>query len=177
MADSESKKPDTARADARRQPDNFVSKLVPDPANPPDLIASPVTVARHPRKGSTRLYANPELSLYYDIPEGDIAFEQPVPADADPLGAVTLWVKRDSKLMSNAQQLKSHTSRSRRSTSYEYISHRCRRAASIHRSLTSITPIHAIAHIISVRPPSSAIRLSEPAAIRVSTEPAAVFAR
>ncbi len=103
MADAESKKPD-ARSEARRQGENFVAKLVPDPASPPDLMRLAGYRGASSQEGHVRLYGNPELSIYWDIPEGDVVYEQPVPADVDPLGAVTLWVKRDSKIVSNASQ-------------------------------------------------------------------------
>src|SRR5258706_4877318 len=106
MPDAE-KKPDTkteAKPEAKRPPDNFVAKLVPDPANPPNVIRMTGYRGASPQEGSIRLYGNPDLSVYWDIPEADILHEQPVPQDADPLGAVTLWVKRDSKMTSNLSQ-------------------------------------------------------------------------
>jgi len=104
MADAESKKPQEGRSDARKQGDNFVAKLVPDPAKPPDLIRLTGYRGASNQEGSVRLYGNAELSIYWDIPEGDVLYEQPVPSDADPLGAVTLWIKRDSKIVSNQSQ-------------------------------------------------------------------------
>jgi hypothetical protein len=103
MPDPENKKPDT-KPEARRPAETFVSKLVPDPANPPNVIRMTGYRGASSQEGSIRLYVNPELSVYWDIPEGDVLFEQPVPHDADPLGAVTLWVKRDSKMTSNVSQ-------------------------------------------------------------------------
>ena len=44
-----------------------------------------------------RLYANPDLSAYWEIPQADIVHEVAIPAEADPLGSVTIWLKRDSK--------------------------------------------------------------------------------
>src|SRR5690242_2420485 len=97
MAD-ESKKPDANRPEGRRQGENFVARLVPDPANPPDLMRLSGYRGASSEEGSVRLYGNPELSFYWDIPEGDIVYEQSVPQDTDPLGAVVLWLKRDSKM-------------------------------------------------------------------------------
>jgi len=100
MAEAESKKP----PDARRHGENFVAKLVPDPAKPPDLMRLAGYRGASSQAGYVRLYANPELSIWFDIPEGDILYEQPVPTDVDPLGAVALWVKRDSKMISSLTQ-------------------------------------------------------------------------
>ncbi|MBS1854230.1 MAG: hypothetical protein JST11_02610 [Acidobacteria bacterium] len=98
MADQERK------AEARRPAENFVAKLVPDPASPPDLARLAGYRGASSMEGHVRLYANAELSLYWDIPEADVLHEQPVPADTDPLGAVVLWIKRDSKVVSNLSQ-------------------------------------------------------------------------
>ncbi|MDE3167668.1 MAG: hypothetical protein KGN36_17840, partial [Acidobacteriota bacterium] len=98
MADQD-KKPD-----ARRPAENFVAKLVPDPANPPGLMRLAGYRGASSVEGHVRLYGNPDLSVYWDVPEADVAYEQPVPADTDPLGAVVLWIKRDSKIMTNLSQ-------------------------------------------------------------------------
>src|SRR5690348_12441787 len=102
MADAESKKPENAKPDSpRKVPSNFVSKIVPDPANPPDVFRLTGYPGASTEEGSIRLYANAELSAYWDIPEADVLHEQPVSHSADPLGAVTLWIKRDSKIISH----------------------------------------------------------------------------
>jgi hypothetical protein len=92
MADAEAKRPN-------RPGENFVSKIVQDPANPPDLVRMTGYRGAAAEKEHIRLYANPELSVYWDIPEADVLYEQAVSPETDPLGAVTLWVKRDSKII------------------------------------------------------------------------------
>ncbi len=104
MADAENKKPDSGR-----RHDTFISKIVADPANPPQLIRLGGYKGASSEAGHVRLYANPELSFYSDIPEGDILYETPVPADADPLGAVVLFVKRDSKIISSQSKQESQS--------------------------------------------------------------------
>jgi hypothetical protein len=94
MPDAESKKPN--------RPGDFISKVVTDPANPPELMRLSGYRGASSEAGHTRLYANPELSVYWDIPEADVLHEQAVPPDTDPLGSVTLWVKRDSKIVPHA---------------------------------------------------------------------------
>src|SRR5258706_11800163 len=111
MADSENKKPDKPDSPKPESPkshpvrhpaDNFVSKLVPDPANPPDVIRLTGYPGASSQEGHIRLYANPELTTYWDIPEADVLYEKPVSPTVDPLGAVTLWIKRDSAIVSHA---------------------------------------------------------------------------
>lgn len=73
----------------------FVARLVPDPSSPPDLkllVGYPGDAAE---KGSVRLYASPDLSAWWDIPESDVAQRQPLPGD--PLGAEILWVRSEAQ--------------------------------------------------------------------------------
>jgi len=105
MADAENKKPD-----AGRRQDSFISKVVADPANPPQLIRLGGYKGASSEAGHVRLYANAELSFYSDIPEGDVLYETPVPADTDPLGGVFLFVKRDSKIISSQSKQESQPS-------------------------------------------------------------------
>ena len=94
MADAEGKRPN-------RPGDHFVSKIVSDPANPPEMVRLTGYRGASAEKAHIRLYANPELSVYWDIPEADVLYEQAVPLETDPLGSVTVWVKRDSKFIPN----------------------------------------------------------------------------
>lgn len=94
MPDAENKKPDSRRAT------DFISKIVTDPANPPRLMRLNGYKGASSEDGHIRLYANPELSLYFEIPEGDVVYESEV-AGADPQGMVTLYVKSDSKIISS----------------------------------------------------------------------------
>jgi hypothetical protein len=94
VADTEGKRPN-------RPGDHFVSKIVHDPANPPEMVRLTGYRGASSEKAHIRLYANPELFAYWDIPEADVLYEQAVPLETDPLGSVTLWVKRDSKFIPN----------------------------------------------------------------------------
>ena len=94
MADTEGKKPDATR----RTDSSFIGKAVPDPANPQPLMRLTGYRGASSEAGQTRLYLDSSISSYVDIPDADIVYELPVPPEADPLGAVNLWVKRSSKL-------------------------------------------------------------------------------
>src|ERR1051325_7714549 len=108
MADPEGKKPeqrpDATRAGGARG--DFAARAVPDPANPQPLTRLTGYRGQSSEAGSVRLYLDANISSYVDIPEGDIAFELPVPHETEPLGAVTLWIKQDSnlKFQSTSQQ-------------------------------------------------------------------------
>src|SRR5215470_17680308 len=93
MAD-EGKKPEAGR----RAEAGLIGKLVQDPANPESLMRITGYRGASSEAGHVRLYLDPDISSYVDIPEADVVHEQHIPAETDPLGAVTLWVKRSSKL-------------------------------------------------------------------------------
>ena len=95
MAD-EGKKPEV-KADAHRH-GGFIGRAVHDPANPQPLMRLTGYRGASSEAAHVRLYLDAEISSYIDIPEADVVYEQPVPTDTDPLGSVTLWVKRDAKL-------------------------------------------------------------------------------
>ena len=76
----------------------FTGKAVPDPANPRPLLRITGYRGASSEAGHVRLYLDAEISSYIDIPEADVVYQLATPAETDPLGAVTLWVKRDAKL-------------------------------------------------------------------------------
>lgn len=79
-----------------REPDQgFVGRLVPDPASPPELTLLVGYPGDSSEKGSIRLYASPDLSRWWEIPEEEILHRQTVPND--PLGAEIVWVRRDKQ--------------------------------------------------------------------------------
>ena len=82
----------------------FVSALVTDPAEVPDVARFVGYRGASSEEGFARLYLNPELNLYLEIPEEDILLARPVPPAADPLGAVSLWVRRDSKIRTKSSK-------------------------------------------------------------------------
>ena len=98
MAQEDSKK------SSRRPANAFIAKVVSDPAKPPNLMRLVGYVGASPEAGSVRLYANSELTGYWDIPEADIVHELAVPEESDPLGSVMVWIKADSKVTYNTPQ-------------------------------------------------------------------------
>jgi hypothetical protein len=74
----------------------FVSRLVADPAHPPDVAALAGYPGASSLDGHVRLYLSVDLSESVDIPEDAVLLRQPV-AD-DPLGMAYLWIRRDAEL-------------------------------------------------------------------------------
>jgi len=77
---------------------DFVSKIVKDPKNPPDAVMLTGFVGASSEKGCTRLYFDANLSNYVDIPNDAILHTQKVGAESG-LGGSYVWVKRDAELI------------------------------------------------------------------------------
>jgi hypothetical protein len=77
---------------------DFVARIVKDPANPPQTALLTGYIGASSEKGYTRLYFDPGLSSYVEIPDDAILHTQDA-GDSGGLGATHLWVKRDAELI------------------------------------------------------------------------------
>ena len=59
--------------------DDFISNVQPDPAKPESTIMLSGFVGHGP-EGHARIYPDPTLGTWYDVPEGDILHSQPIGA-------------------------------------------------------------------------------------------------
>ena len=75
--------------------DDFISNVQPDPAKPESTIMLSGFVGRGP-EGHARVYPDPTLGTWYDIPEGDILHSMPI-ADSK-LGGSYIWVRASSEI-------------------------------------------------------------------------------
>jgi hypothetical protein len=71
--------------------DDFLAKLVPDPAKVEPTLLLSGFVGRGAAKGSVRIFPEPTLGTWYDVPEADIVHSMPIPDS--PLGGSHIWVK------------------------------------------------------------------------------------
>lgn len=78
--------------------DNFVRQVVADPKNVPDVMLLYGYLGASSEEGHERLYLSPDLSSYVEVPTGSILHRAQSAADQDPLGGVTLWVRKDAAL-------------------------------------------------------------------------------
>jgi hypothetical protein len=78
---------------------SFVGKLVADPRQPPNTLLLTGFLGASSDEGHTRLYFDPQLSDYVEIPDDAILHKQDVPAGLSPLGASYVWVRRDATLI------------------------------------------------------------------------------
>jgi hypothetical protein len=88
-------------AEANKGPkqDELVAKLVKDAQSPPDTLLLSGHVGASSEEGHTRLYFDPQLSDYVEIPNDAILHTQEIPKDQSPLGGTFLWIKSDAVLI------------------------------------------------------------------------------
>ncbi len=78
---------------------DFVAKLVTDPANPPSLSRLRGYLGESDSRDRVRLYLNPELSEYIDIPSQAMLNVQEAPRTNEPAGLVDVWIQRGADLI------------------------------------------------------------------------------
>ena len=84
-------------------PRNFVDALVEDPANPPQLQVLTGYPGRSAQEGHGRLYIDPELTGWVDIPDDAVLFRKET-RDEYGLGKSLVWTTADAKIESGPQQ-------------------------------------------------------------------------
>jgi hypothetical protein len=76
----------------------FVRDIVSDPKNVPDVMLLYGYSGASSEEGHERLYLSPDLSSYVDIPNAAVLHRAESAKEQDPLGGVTLWIKKDAAL-------------------------------------------------------------------------------
>jgi len=79
--------------------DDFVAKVVKDPKQPPDTILLTGYIGKSSEEGHTRLYFDPELKNYVEIPNDAILHTQQIPPEHSSLGGAHVWIKSDAELI------------------------------------------------------------------------------
>ncbi|HVS21478.1 MAG TPA: hypothetical protein VHD88_06495, partial [Pyrinomonadaceae bacterium] len=90
--------------------DNFISKIVKDPASPPKTILLRGYLGDSSEEGHTRLYTDAQLNHYVEIPDDEILYEVELPKDQSPLGESLVWINQDAEVThvpAGPQRLKS----------------------------------------------------------------------
>jgi hypothetical protein len=70
--------------------DDFIAAILPDPAKPESTIMLAGFIG-HGADGQVRLYPDPSLGTWYDLPEGDVVHSIPIPDSK--LGGSYVWVR------------------------------------------------------------------------------------
>jgi hypothetical protein len=75
--------------------DDFIGNVQPDPAKPESTIMLSGFVGHGP-EGHARIYPDPTLGTWYDVPEGDVVHSTPI-ADSK-LGGSYVWVRASAQI-------------------------------------------------------------------------------
>jgi hypothetical protein len=79
--------------------DDFVGKIVKDPKSPPDTILLTGYLGKSSEDGHTRLYFDPELKSYVEIPNEAILHSQQISPEQSGLGGSNVWIKSDAEVI------------------------------------------------------------------------------
>jgi hypothetical protein len=74
------------------QLDDFIAKVVADPANPPNAVLMEGFIGASDADDHIRVYSDPSLASYVDVPSASILHSVKLPAEQSPLGGSMLWV-------------------------------------------------------------------------------------
>lgn len=77
----------------------FVTALVSDPNEPPETVMLVGFPGRSSEEGHIRLYLDPQLSEFVDVPEADVLHSQAAPTSAAALETTCTWVRRNAELV------------------------------------------------------------------------------
>jgi len=83
---------------SRSHKDSFISKVVTDPANVPDTLLLAGWLGDSSLPNHTRLYFDPQLGNYVEIPDDAILHAQDQPAGSSLPGASYVWIKKEALL-------------------------------------------------------------------------------
>jgi hypothetical protein len=75
--------------------DDFIGNVQPDPAKPESTIMLSGFVGHGP-EGHARIYPDPTLGIWYDVPEDDVVYSTPI-ADSK-LGGSYVWVRASAQI-------------------------------------------------------------------------------
>lgn len=77
--------------------DDLIARIVPDPANVPDVKSLVGWLGSSAREGHVRLYVSPDLDEYLDVPEDAVRHSEAT-GDRSSVGATVIWVDRSATL-------------------------------------------------------------------------------
>ena len=74
--------------------DAFIESVRPDPKSTEELVILQGYIGKSNLNGHIRVYADPELSNFIELPEQDILYSDPISTEEDPLGGSRIWVRK-----------------------------------------------------------------------------------
>ena len=74
--------------------DDFIEKVRPNPKSTDALVLLQGYLGQSDLSDHVRIYFNPELSDFIELPEREICYAEPVKSEEDALGGSRLWVRK-----------------------------------------------------------------------------------
>jgi hypothetical protein len=74
--------------------DAFIESVRPNPKSTEELVLLQGYIGKSDLSGHIRVYSDPALSDFIELPEPDILHCEPVSTEEDPLGGSRLWVRK-----------------------------------------------------------------------------------
>jgi hypothetical protein len=84
------------QAESRIRYDDFIAKLVPDPAKVEPTLLLSGFVGRGGAEGAVRIYSDPTLNKWVDVPEADIVHSMPIPDSK--FGGSHVWARASAQI-------------------------------------------------------------------------------
>jgi hypothetical protein len=79
--------------------EDFVSQVVKDAKQPPETLLLIGYLGASSEDGYTRLYFDPQLSTYVEIPDAAILHTQKIPAEQSNLGESYVWIEKNAEII------------------------------------------------------------------------------
>src|ERR1051325_6053156 len=86
------------KQDANAKSSGFVDQIVKDPNNPPNALLLQGYLGASSEDKHVRLYLDPQLSDYVEIPEDAVLHTVNIPPEQSPLGGSYVWINADAEL-------------------------------------------------------------------------------
>jgi hypothetical protein len=80
--------------------DTFIANVIPDPATVEPTLLLSGFVGHGEGEATVRIYPDPTLNKWVDVPEADVVHSMPIPDS--PLGGSHVWVKRSAEIRPGA---------------------------------------------------------------------------
>jgi len=87
-----------AKQNTSNRSGGFVDQVVKDPNNPPNALLLQGYLGASSEENHVRLYLDPQLSDYVEIPEDAVLHTVDTSAEQSPLGGSYVWINADAQL-------------------------------------------------------------------------------
>jgi hypothetical protein len=86
----------TEQAPSKLRYDDFIANVIPDPAKVEPTLLLSGFVGRGGAEGAVRIYSDPTLNKWVDVPEADIVHSMPIPDSK--FGGSYVWARASAQI-------------------------------------------------------------------------------